>query len=66
MAKPGAGSTQIVRSDYADAAAHGCFANDGPNNFCSETAALNLSGLAYRTEKTSITYSCGVSPRIDG
>ena len=53
MAKPGTGSTEIMRSDYADAAAHRRFANDGPNYLRSESATLNRSGLAYGAEEHS-------------
>jgi hypothetical protein len=54
MAKPCTGSTQIMRSDYADAATHCAFANDGPNHLRSEPATLNCSGLAYGSEEHSI------------
>lgn len=61
MAKPRTGSTQIVRSDYADAAAHRTFANDGPNYLRSEPATLNRSGLACGAEEHSIHFSAKVS-----
>jgi hypothetical protein len=54
MAKPGAGSTQVVRSDYADAAGNGRFTNYGPNNLRRESLALNPPSLAYGAEESSI------------
>jgi hypothetical protein len=53
MTEACAGSTEIVRSDHADAAVYGRFANDGPDHLCSKSATVNLSGFAYRAEETS-------------
>ncbi len=66
MAKPGAGSTQIVRSNYADAAVGRRFTNYGPNNFSREPSILNSSGLAYGAEENSILQLRCIYPRIDG
>jgi hypothetical protein len=54
MAKPGTGSTQIVRSNYANAAVGRRFTNYGPNNFGREPSILNSSGLSYSAEERSI------------
>jgi hypothetical protein len=54
MAKPGTGSTQIVRSDHSDTGVHSRFANDGPNYLRSEPLTLNLSGLVYGAEEYSV------------
>lgn len=54
MTEPGAGSTQIVWSDYADDAIFGRFANDGPDNLRGESATVNLSCFIYGAEESSI------------
>jgi hypothetical protein len=55
VAKPGASSTEIMWSDYADAAVCSRFTNDGPNYLCCKPLTLNLAGLAYGTEEGSVT-----------
>lgn len=65
MAKPGTGSTQIVRSNYADAAVDRRFTNYGPNNLGREPSPLNPSGLPYSPEERSILQLRCIYPRID-
>jgi hypothetical protein len=65
MAEPGTGSTQIVWSDYTDAAAFSRFANYGPNYFCCKPVTSNFSCLAYSAEEIPIPEFRSLCPRID-
>jgi hypothetical protein len=54
MAKPCAGSTEVMRGDYAYATVRSRFANDGPNDLRRKSVTLNSSSLAYGSEERSI------------
>jgi hypothetical protein len=54
MAKPGTGSTEIMWSNYADAAGNGRLTNYGPNHLRRESMALNSASLADGAEERSI------------
>ncbi len=65
VAEPGTGPTKVMWSDSVEATICGRFANDGPDHFRCEAASLNLSGLAYGTEKIPASEIRSITPRID-
>lgn len=66
MAKPGAGSTEIMRGDYPEAAISNRFADDGPDHFCGEPTTPDFAGLPNRAKQHSTLQTGRACPGIHG